>query len=144
MELISLSAFFVAMLLGIKLLDFGIQILDQYIEGYDHALPIISFLVIFLGVILGLNLIGKALKSILNMTLLGSLDDIAGSILGIIKWSLFVSIFFWVFSTFGGSLKPETVETSILYQPITSIAPTIFGLFSNIFPYFMEYFEQTQ
>ncbi len=144
MEIISLTAFFIAMLLGIKLLDYVIQLLDKYIDGYEHALPVISFAIIFIGVVLSLNLIGKGLKTILDMTLLGSLDDIAGSILGILKWALFISIFFWVFNNFGGSLKEETTETSILYQPIKAFAPGLFGFFSNMFPHFMEYFEQTQ
>ena len=144
MEVISLAAFFVAIILGIKLLDWGISILSDYIEGYDSLLPIIAFTVIFVGIILSLNLLGKAVKKVLDMTLLGNLDDIAGSVLGIVKWALFISIFFWIFDSFGGKINPETVDSSLLYSPIVSFAPGIFGLFSGLYPYFIDFFEQSK
>jgi len=54
MELISIGAFFIAIILGIKLLDRGIMVLSDYIEGYDSLLPIFSFTIIFLAIIVSL------------------------------------------------------------------------------------------
>lgn len=144
MEIISIGAFFLAIILGIKLLDWGIMVLADYIEGYDNLLPIIAFTIIFVAIIVSLHLLGKALKKILDLTLLGSLDDIAGSLLGILKWGLFISIFFWIFDSFGGTIDEERTETSFLYQPIASLAPTLFDLFSGLFPYFMEFFDHSK
>lgn len=144
MEVISLVAFFAAILAGIKLLDWGINVLSEYIEGYDSLLPIIAFTIIFIGIIVLLNLLGKAVKKIIDMTLLGSLDDIIGSLMGIVKWALFISIFFWIFESFGGTISDSTIEGSMLYEPITSFAPAMFNLFSGLFPYFMDFFEQSK
>lgn len=144
MEVISLLAFFVALIAGIKLLDWGISLLSDYIEGYDSLLPIIAFSIIFIGIIIGLNLVGKAVKKILDLTLLGSLDDVIGSLMGIIKWALFISIFLWIFESFGGSISQDTVSDSILYKPIASFAPKLFDVFSGLFPYFMDFFEQSK
>ena len=143
MEIISLVAFFFAMFIGVKLIDYGIGILDRYIEGYDHALPIVSFVLIFVASLLVLHAIGKMLKTIVNMTLLGGLDDAAGGLLGIAKWALFASFFFWIFFAFGGTISDSVKHSSLLFEPITSLAPWLFGFFSNIFPYFMDYFDQT-
>jgi len=144
MEIISLVAFFAAILAGIKLLDWGISVLSEYIEGYDSLLPIIAFTIIFIGIIVLLNVIGKAVKKIIDMTLLGSLDDIIGSLMGIVKWALFISIFFWIFESFGGHISESTSEGSMLFEPIVSFAPTLFNLFSGLFPYFMEFFEHSK
>lgn len=144
MEVISLVAFFVAILAGIKLLDWGISLLSAYIEGYDSLLPIIAFAIIFIGIIVLLNVIGKTVKKIIDMTLLGSLDDIVGAIMGIVKWALFISIFFWIFESFGGRLNSSTTEESMLYNPIASFAPSLFKLFSGLFPYFMEFFDHSK
>ncbi|MEP3388082.1 MAG: CvpA family protein [Reichenbachiella sp.] len=144
MEVISLVAFFAAILAGIKLLDWGISVLSEYIEGYDSLLPIIAFTIIFIGIIVLLNVIGKTVKKIIDMTLLGSLDDIIGSLMGIVKWALFISIFFWIFESFGGTISKSTSEGSMLFGPIASFAPAMFNLFSGLFPYFMEFFEQSK
>lgn len=144
MEIISLVAFFAAILAGIKLLDWGISVLSAYIEGYDSLLPIIAFTIIFIGIIVLLNVIGKAVKKIIDMTLLGSLDDIIGSLMGIVKWALFISIFFWIFESFGGKISESSSEDSMLYEPIASFAPGLFNMFSGLFPYFMEFFEHAK
>lgn len=144
MELISIGAFFIAIILGIKLLDWGIMVLSDYIEGYDSLLPIFSFTLIFLAIIISLFFLGKIVKRVLDMTLFGSLDDIAGSLLGIIKWALFISIFVWIFESFGGQIDAELTKTSYLYSPVSSFAPGLFNTFSGLYPYFIEFFEQSK
>lgn len=144
MEIISLSAFFIAIILGIKLLDWGINLLSDYIEGYDNLLPIISFTIIFIGVIILMNFIGKAVKKVLDMTLLGNLDDVAGGLMGVIKWALFISIFFWIFESFGGTISKSRTESSYLYYPVAAFAPGLFQMFSGLYPYFIDFFEQSR
>ncbi|MEO9966112.1 MAG: CvpA family protein [Reichenbachiella sp.] len=144
MELISLIAFFIALIAGIKLLDWGIAILENYIEGYDSLLPIIAFSIIFIGIIIALNLLGKMVKKILDLTLLGSVDDIIGSIIGIVKWALFISIFIWIFESFGGRISEEATQGSMLFDPVAVLAPKLFDMLSAFFPYFMDFFEQSK
>lgn len=144
LELVSLSAFFIAIIAGIKLLDSGVRLLAGILPGYENVLPFVVFILIFLVIILVLNAIGKTVKKILDMTLLGSIDDLAGSLLGILKWSLVISIFFWIFGSLGLSMPDSIVNDSFLYDPVTNIAPGLFELVSGIFPFIHEFFEKTQ
>jgi len=144
MEVISLGAFFVAIIMGIKMLDWGMNLLSDHIQGYDNLLPIISFTVIFISIIVLLNILGKALKRVLDMTLLGNLDDVAGSLMGIVKWALFISIFLWIYESFGGGISDETTKTSILFGPISSFAPGLFRMFSGLYPFFIDFFDQSR
>lgn len=144
MEVISIAAFFLAIFLGIKLLDWGIVMLSDYISGYDNLLPIISFTVIFIAVLVLTHLVGKTIKRILDLTLLGNLDDIAGSLLGVVKWALFISIAFWIYHSFGGTIEEEKVQTSFLFEPVSSFAPFLFDLVSGLFPHFMDFFEHSE
>ncbi len=141
MEIASLLAFFVAIIAGIKLLDWGIQFLSNYISGIDQVLPIMAFAMIFIGTIILVNFIGKTLKQFLDMTLLGNLDDVAGAITGVAKWVLFISIFIWIYESFAGNHIAEMAKTSILYEPISTIAPGVFRIFSALYPTFMEMFD---
>lgn len=144
MEIISLSGFFIAIIAGIKLLDWGIVFLSNYIIGYDHLLPILAFAIIFIGLIILITYLGKTIKKILDMTLLGSLDDIAGAVMSAVKWALFISIFLWIYESFGGQIDEELTTTSYLYGPISTFAPGIFRVFSGLFPHIMDYFDQSK
>lgn len=144
LEIISLGAFFVAIIGGIKLLDIGVAFLSNYIVGYDSILPVIVFTIIFISIIILLNWLGRLLKKVLDMTLFGSLDDITGAILGIVKWALVLSIFLWVFGSFGGKLDTELTTDSIFYQPVSGFAPKLFGMISAIFPFIEEFFNNSQ
>ncbi|UXP33699.1 CvpA family protein [Reichenbachiella agarivorans] len=144
MEIISISAFFIAIILGIRLIDWGVMVLSDFIDGYEGLLPVISFAVIFIIIIIALHLLGKVLKKLLDLTLLGSLDDIAGSLLGIVKWALFISIFFWIYHSFGGEIDHDITSRSLLYEPITSFAPKLFDMLSSIFPFIMDFFEHSE
>ena len=141
MEVASLLAFFVAIIAGIKLLDWGIDFLSGYISGMEQILPIMAFAMIFIGVIILVNFIGKTLKQVLDMTLLGNLDDVAGAIVGAAKMALFVSIFMWIYESFVGDHLLEATKTSILYGPLSNIAPGFFRVFSALYPSFMEMFD---
>lgn len=144
LETISLAAFFIAIIVGIKLLNIGVDFISQYIDGYDHILPVIVFTLLFIGIIILLNWIGKLLKKVLDMTLFGSIDDIVGAVLGIVKWALVISIFFWVFNSFGGKFSSEVTAESFLYEPVSSFAPSLFSLVSSVFPFIEEFFNNSR
>lgn len=143
-ELVSLSAFFIAIIVGLKLLDAGVSLVSGLIEGYDKVLPFVVFIVIFLVIVLILNLLGKAVKQVLDLTLLGSLDDLAGAVLGVFKWGIVISILFWIFGSLGISLPESAQEDSYLYDPVTTIAPALFNFVSGVFPFIQEFFEKSQ
>lgn len=144
MEIISLSAFFLAIIFGIKLLDWGINLLSDFIDGYDTLLPIISFTIIFISIIILMNVLGKTVKKVLDMTLLGSLDDVAGGLMGVVKWALFISIFFWIYESFGGTISENRTDSSYLFGPISAFAPGLFQVFSGLYPYFIDFFDQSR
>jgi membrane protein required for colicin V production len=92
-------------------------------------------------VVLALNLIGHLLKKLLNLTLLGGLDDLAGAIIGVLKWSLTISIFIWLFTFFEIEISPDFIEGSLIYPYVAVIAPYLFETFSFLGPIFKEFFD---
>ena len=72
-------------------MEYGMTLLDQYFEDFDNLLPFISFLIIFLAILLLVNMLGKVVKKMVDMTLLGGVDRFAGAIVGIAKWAIGLS-----------------------------------------------------
>ena len=87
-ELIGIVAFVLAIIAGFKLMEVGMVYLDEYIEGFNELLPFLSFIIIFLAIIILINMLGKLLKKMIDMTILGGFDSIAGAIVGVVKWAI--------------------------------------------------------
>ena len=134
LEIVGILAFVLGIIGGFKLMELGMSYLDEYFEDFDHLLPFISFLVIFLGILLLVNLLGKVVKKGLDMTPLGALDKFAGAIVGIAKWAIGLSIILWLTHHFGIVL-PGQDEDLVLYPYLTDLGPNLIQSFSVVLPF---------
>ena len=133
MELATILAFVLAIIGGFKLLHWGMGLLDTHFEVNGNLLPYLTFILIFIGIILLVNLIGKMLKRVLDMTLLGSFDAFAGALVGLLKWIFGVSVILWL-TTNVGLLIPDYINDSLLYPYIINIAPSVVGYVAILWP----------
>ena len=134
LEIVGILAFVLGIVGGFKLMELGMTYLDEYFEDFDHLLPFISFLVIFLAILLLVNLVGKAVKKMVDMTLLGGVDKFAGAIVGIAKWAIGLSIILWLTHHFGIEL-PGQDEDLVLYPYLTDLGPNLIQSMSVVLPF---------
>ena len=142
LEIVSLVAFFLAIVGAFKLLDFGMELLQPYFDDWEHALPIISFIILFIAILLIVNLIGKIVKKILDMTLLGGLDNFAGAVIGFLKWAFGVSLILWLGESIEISVSAEMAEGTYIYPIVASIAPFVIDSISAYMPFIQDVFDQ--
>ncbi len=141
LEIVSLVAFILAIVGAFKLLDFGIELLQPYFEKWDTALPIISFILLFIAILVAVNIVGKIVKKVLDMTLLGGLDNFAGAVLGLLKWAFGVSLVLWMAESVDISISPEMAEGTYIYPTLASVAPFVLDMFSEYLPFIQEVFD---
>lgn len=140
LEIIGILAFILAIIGGFKLMELGITYLQEHIEGMDRWLPFISFLVIFIAIILLVTMLGKALKKLIDMTLLGGFDNFAGAIVGVFKWAIGVSIVLWLLANFGVVL-PGQDEDLVLYPYLAALGPKLIEWLNFVLPFAQEMLE---
>ncbi|MCK4661872.1 MAG: CvpA family protein [Bacteroidales bacterium] len=133
----SLAALILGIFGAIKFSDFTSQYLIENFDFNPDYLPIISFALTFVLIVIGVHLIARLLDKLVKAVALGFLNRISGLIFGIIKTAFIISIILVVLNGFDKNLKfisPETKENSILYKPLSSFAPLIFPYldFKNI------------
>ncbi|MBN2614264.1 MAG: CvpA family protein [Bacteroidales bacterium] len=129
-ELTSLAAFILGLYFAFYFSDFTANILRQYFTIDEKYMAAISFIVTFIGVLFIVLAVGKLLEKVIDVLLLGFLNKMAGAVFGILKGALFLSIVIFVINYFDGGrsvIKKETAEKSIFYEPIESIAPTLYS-----------------
>ena len=141
LEIVSLLAFILAIVGAFKLLNFGMELLQPYFESWERSLPIISFIALLLAILLLVNLAGKIVKKILDLTLLGGLDNFAGAVIGLLKWAFGVSILLWLGESIEISISDEMAEGTYVYPIVASIAPFMIDLFSEYLPFIQDVFD---
>jgi membrane protein required for colicin V production len=142
MELFFLLAIVVGVFAGFKLMGLGMDYLNQKFNADKEVLPYISFLLIFVIVLLIVIFIGGRIKKSMDKTFLGRMDEIAGAILGLVKYAFSISILLWLVDSFKINLPSDWVNDSVLYPVVAQVAPTAASFFGDFLPFFKETFRQ--
>lgn len=103
--------------------------LAQYIEGSEQVMKIVAFALIFIGVIIVLNLIGKALEGIVRIVMLNWVNRLLGVAFSFLKCALIIGLVIMAFNSINNSfhlVSEEELAQSILYTPIKDMAYTVF------------------
>ena len=98
------------------------------------AYPIVAFLIIFVISVLLIQSVGWILKQVMNLILLGSIDSLAGSILGIVKAAFFISLFIWFGKEFDLDLPKQWEKDSEMLDFIEPMAPAVIEAVEPFFP----------
>jgi membrane protein required for colicin V production len=142
MELFFLLAIVIGVFAGFKLMGLGMDYLTQKFNADKEVLPYISFLLIFVIVLLIVIFIGGRIKKSMDKTFLGRMDEIAGALLGLVKYAFTISILLWLVDSFKINLPSDWVNDSVLYPFVAQVAPTVASFFGDFLPFFKETFRQ--
>ncbi|MBN2668482.1 MAG: CvpA family protein [Bacteroidales bacterium] len=122
----------VALILGIygaiKFSAYTGELVQNNFEIEDNYMPIISFSITFLAIVIGIHFIAKMLNKLVDAIALAWLNKIAGIVFGILKTAFIVSILIFIIETIdpnGQFIKEDYKTESLLYKPIKTIAPAI-------------------
>jgi membrane protein required for colicin V production len=101
----------------------ALPVVQQFVGNALGLLPFLSFLVVFVLVILGVRLLGLLFKKIVDFTPLGMFDNILGAILGGLKWCFAISLLLYVSSLAGIAVSQETARESVIYPFVLKSTP---------------------
>lgn len=104
--------------------------LSQNMEWNERYINIAAFAVTFIIIVLAVHLLGKFLTKIADFAMLGLLNKIAGALFGVLKVAVILGallVFLDRAYSSLGFIKSETVQQSILYEPIKEIGEFIFS-----------------
>ena len=126
-ELASLAAFFIGVWGAIHFSDFVSGLLSSW-GLTSKYLPVISFCLVFLGIIIAIYAFGKFIDKTIKAASLSIINKIAGAVFGGLKFALLLSVVFFVMDAFEKSYSVDASkikEESLLYKPVAQIAPYI-------------------
>ena len=105
------------------------KLLSGVIDEQSY-LNILSFLIIFCGILIIISILGIVIKYLLNVAFLGWIDRICGLGFGLIKGVLIVTVIFIILTTFLSKGAP-LIKKSILAPHVIWISEKMVGLVSD-------------
>jgi membrane protein required for colicin V production len=127
-ELASLMALIVGIYGTVHFADSIQPYLKSELSIESSFLPIVSFAITFIAIVLIVRFIGFVIDKIIRMVALGLLSKLLGGVFGMLKTAFIISAFLLVFNTFDyhvNLIPLEQKNSSVLYKPISNMIPSI-------------------
>ena len=127
-EAFSLAAFIGGIYGAIKLSDLVGQWLGKLINVSSDMMSVISFIVVFIALVLIIYWLGNLIAGVIESISLGFIDKLGGIAFGVAKGFLLVGIIILLLDFFGikDALNKETCESSKLYKSSEKVATWIY------------------
>ncbi len=124
---------FIALIIGvwasIAFSDNMSEFLTRNMDITGKYLPVLSFVLIFILVIIIAHLIGMLLTRFIEIASLGWLNRIGGIAFGVLKMAFIVSVLLTIQNRMKEKIhiiSEKQIQTSLLYKPLSSFAPAVF------------------
>ena len=128
-EVASLAALIIGVYGSIHFSYFISDYLKDSVSWSEEYISLAAFAGTFVIIIVVIALAGKLLTKLADFAALGFLNKGLGGLFGALKIGLILSVIFIFFGKMNNTIpfvKKETLDDSILYAPVTKIAPLIF------------------
>ena len=132
LEAVAVVAFVAAIVGALQLMSWGVGFLSDTLEAQGAWLPLLAFVLLFVGILTGVSIAGKMLKSVIHLTPIGYLDGLLGGAVGAIKWAFGLSVLF-ILLDYAQVELPNT-ESSELYGFVHPFAYTVVEKLRTWFP----------
>jgi len=130
-EVASLAALILGIWGAIRFSSFTAGKLYDYFDMSGKYVGIISFLVTFGIIVIIIHFIGLLVDKLMQAVALGFINKLLGIVFGLFKSVLIMSVVLVVLNAIDARrpfLPKEKIEQSMLYNPVSDIAPAIFPI----------------
>lgn len=139
----SMLAFIAGLAAALKLSSEVAQKLSGQVAVSAKWLPLISFMLVFLVVVILVNIGARLIKKSFEFAMLGWVDKLGGMLFYILLYIIILSIFLF----YGVQLylvKDQTVHASRAYPLLQPIGPAVINKLGTAIPFFKDMFMHLQ
>lgn len=141
--LFSLVAVIIGLAAAMKLSAVVAQYIGSAVKVSDEWLPVISFAVVFIVIVLLIRLGANAIERTVEVVMLGWLNRLGGILLYAVIYTLVFSVLLFYAEQLN-LIKPETIEKSVSYSFIQPWGPKAINGIGAIIPVFKDMFSELE
>jgi membrane protein required for colicin V production len=135
-ELLGFVGIVLGVIGGFKLMGSAMMFLEKEFNVDAKTLPYIAFAAVFFIIVFLVNLIARLVRSRTDKTVLGGVDQAAGSILGFFKTAFMMSVMLWIFHSMKFYFPEHWTEDSWILPMISELAPNATHKIAEFVPFF--------
>jgi membrane protein required for colicin V production len=139
----SLLAFIIGLAAALKLSAVVADYLQKNVITDSRWLPVLSFILVFIVVILLVGLGARLIKKAIDFAMMGWLDRLGGMVLYIIIYTIIFSVILF-FAEKLHMLQPQVIASSFVYRYVVPWGPKVINNLGNIIPFFKGMFLQLE
>jgi membrane protein required for colicin V production len=141
--LFSMFAFIVGIAAAMKLSVVVADYMKDSVNISAKWLPFISFILVFLAVVLAIRFVANLMEKAMELTLLGWLNKLGGVILYVLMYMIFFSVVLFYAEQLQVVSKKAT-ESSITYPVLKPLGPLAIDAISWLIPWFKDMFAELE
>lgn len=141
--LFSIIAFIVGLAAALKLSAVVAGYLKDSVSISAKWLPFLSFLLVFIAVVLLVRWGGKLVEKSIQLVLLGWVNRIGGILLYAAMYTIIFSIFLFYAEKLN-LLKPSVISASVTYDFVQPWGPKVIDGFGKVIPIFKDMFAELE
>lgn len=133
-SLASLAALILGIWVAVHFSNYLDTTLMEHLKPSRKWLPILSFTITFLLVVLGVMIIAKVMEKIVDIVGLGLFNRIGGGIFGLAKGVILVSVIIFIVAAIdpkGKWFTPEDKRGSLFYSHVEPLFPKLMKMFGG-------------
>ena len=139
----SLVAIIVGLAAAIKLSAIVANRLGHQVKVSDKWLPVISFAIVFIVVVLLIRLGARAIQKLTEAMMLGWANRLGGVLLYVVIYLTIFSVLLF-YANQVKIIKPDTIKASVTYSFIRPWGPKAIDGFASVIPLFRDMFTQLE
>jgi len=128
-ELASLVALLVGLYGAIHFSHITASYIQKHINAGDY-IEIIAFVVTFIGIVIAVRFVAKAIEKVANFAALGIINKLAGGVFGFLKAAVIVSFLLFIINKtdkYFTIIPKDVKQESKIYRHIVDLAPSIYN-----------------
>ena len=125
----SLAALVLGIIGAMKLRPFFAGVLDSLFSISPEYMNAIAFAVAFLSIVIVVHLVSYLLEKVVKAVALSFVNRVLGMVFGLLVTAFVLSMILWPINEVNAQkqiIKPERIEGSLLYKPLSAFAPAVF------------------
>ncbi len=125
----SLAALVLGIFGAIKLRPMFASLLDSIFDISPDYMNVIAFSVAFVSIVLVVHLVAFAVEKLVKAVALNLVNRLLGMGIGLLVTAFVLSMILWPVNQVNAEkqiIKPELIEGSLLYKPLSAFAPKVF------------------
>lgn len=132
-SIVSLIILVIGIIAAVRLSEIAAVYLDRWFDVASRYLPLISFIVVFIGIILLFRLLEKVLEGFFKMLKLNFINQLIGAMVWCVIWIMLYSTLLFYINNMGLISEAKKNE-SVTYEKIAPFAPQTIALVGKIIP----------